>query len=67
MGEIKYYRVGQFTDPAPADHERFTDFIKSGEADKVDKDYEPIWGDAVFALHPDGEITLHKQRYDTSD
>ena len=65
--ETKYYRVGQFSGPSPADKEKFRAHIISGAADEVTEDFKPLWGDAVYALTKDGKIFTHKNNWDTSD
>ena len=62
-----FYRVGQFTGPAPADEEEFREFIESGEAEEVSKEYRPFIGDAVYYRTPLGEIGTHVENWDTSD
>ena len=63
----KFYRVGQFSGPAPADKEKFRAHILTGDADEVSEDWKPTWGDASYALTPDGEIYTHKENWDSSD
>lgn len=65
---IKYYRVGQFSGPAPADREAFVKHILSGNAHEVDEDYKPLWGDAVYAFdHSTHNYKTIRDNWDSSD
>ncbi len=67
MPGTRFYRIGQFTGPAPANKKEFEVYIKSGKAHEVTEEFEPLWGDAVYALTNDEEIYMHKRNWDTSD
>lgn len=63
----RFYRVGQFTGPAPADKDKFRAFIESGQAEEVTQEYRPHIGDAVYYYTLQGEIGTHIENWDTSD
>jgi len=68
MAKIKHYRVGQFSGPAPANKEEFVKHILSGEAHEVQEDYQPGWGDAVYAFdHSTHKYEVVREKWDTSD